>query len=275
MTPGDREVARANHRLSGARFVGNVYPGGRRMIRVRRHAAGSCTIHLVPAAEVELGGLHRLVERQVADNDERRVVRAEVRAIMPQQVVPDDSGHRLLISGQRMTVGCARAVVQGARGTGGYCHGAIGDPVQVGEQIFAQTLQLVVREGRVQGDIRQNRKRISPLRLQGVTGYHSVFAIRMVAEAGSEELQFLGDLDAVPGSGSLRQHAGGKARQPRLALRIGQRAAGQHQSESNDRNAAHLQVDDRQAVGQFPTARNGRREPSLGSWRWSRSAVHR
>ena len=130
------------------------------------------------------------------------------------QIVSGDGRHRLLVSSQRMTVRRSRPVIERTGRSAGNGHRVVCDPVQVCQQVLAKTLQFMVRESRVQCGIAKNLQRVLPIRLQRVTGYHRVLTIRVVAEAGSQEFHFLGDLDTAPGSGPFGQHTGREISQP-------------------------------------------------------------
>ena len=121
---------------------------------------------------------------------------------------------------------------------------------QVREAAGALALDFLLRERRIQRDVRDEVQRPRKLRRQRRHRNLHLVHRRGRGERRSQPRHFVGDLQRVARLRALVQHRGGEIRQARHVRRVGAAAAREHQARRDDRQLAALAEDDLQAVGQ-------------------------
>ena len=162
----------------------------------------------LPAREAGFDRREQVGHRDVADDDERRVVRLEPGVVEGAQGVEAEFTHRLLgpRSGQGIAVGVALTVEDARQDTLGHGHRLDLLAANPGELLLFQAIELVLGEGGIQDDVSEQVERFVEVLHQGAHRDARGVEVRASPERRAQGVECVRDLEGVAGCRSLIEH---------------------------------------------------------------------
>jgi hypothetical protein len=204
------------------------------------------------------GGSRKLVGGDVADRDQRGVVRLEVRPVEPLQVGARDRLHRLLRPGERPAVGVLHAVEDHRVGTVGDRRPAVLQLNELGETLLADAVELLGREGGAQHDVGHERERAVELRGRRVQRHARGVPPAPGVQRDAEERLLVGDLERGAGGRSLVEQGGREVGDPGAIGRVALAARAEEEDKVGERQLVVLDHEELEPVREL--ARHHRRK---------------